>query len=558
MSTAPLPQLPPLYYLDNFRAVLDWVRERYSDMLSADETAFITCFSTLATPSQALLVRLIMRKGEHFRGSKLTYSEIGDTAHAAEPLCALGWLHTDAPMNLSTVFSLLRKDEILTQLDVAKASGSLGRTARSKAALLDVLTALEPDSEEPRRQPFRCWCPDSTEPLYSLTVNALCDRLRLMFFGNLNQTWAEFVLADLGIFRYEVVNIAAESRGFRCREDVDYYLHLHQCREAFEAGLPIPEVLKLIDVPASSNPYLRERHGKLMFRLARQLEREGACDMAFELYCACAYTGARQRRIRILESQGRYSECRALATQAQCNPESDTELQLVERALHRLNRKLGLPAERRAAEQPAGRLDLLLPRPIHGSVERTVCEHLATPEAPVYYVENALISSLFGLLCWNAIFAPVPGAFFHPFHSGPVDLYSSDFRQRRADLFDECLGYLQTGGYKEIIRTHYVSKFGIQSPFVYWGLSQEILDLALHCLPPEHLHRWFDRLLRDIRANRAGMPDLIQFWPQEKRYRMIEVKGPGDRLQDNQRRWIAFCARHGMPVEVCHVQWLDA
>ncbi len=51
------------------------------------------------------------------------------------------------------------------------------------------------------------------------------------------------------------------------------------------------------------------------------------------------------------------------------------------------------------------------------------------------------------------------------------------------------------------------------------------------------------------------MPDLIQFWPAEGRYRMIEVKGPGDRLQDNQRRWLDFFAAHDIPVSVCHVQW---
>jgi hypothetical protein len=51
------------------------------------------------------------------------------------------------------------------------------------------------------------------------------------------------------------------------------------------------------------------------------------------------------------------------------------------------------------------------------------------------------------------------------------------------------------------------------------------------------------------------MPDLIQFWPGEQRYCMVEVKGPGDRLQDNQRRWLAFCAEHDMPVEVVRVQW---
>jgi hypothetical protein len=53
------------------------------------------------------------------------------------------------------------------------------------------------------------------------------------------------------------------------------------------------------------------------------------------------------------------------------------------------------------------------------------------------------------------------------------------------------------------------------------------------------------------------MPDLIQFWPEQKTYRMIEVKGPGDRLQDNQLRWLEFCHEHQMPIAVCYVQWAE-
>jgi hypothetical protein len=60
-----------------------------------------------------------------------------------------------------------------------------------------------------------------------------------------------------------------------------------------------------------------------------------------------------------------------------------------------------------------------------------------------------------------------------------------------------------------------------------------------------------------VKTNRAGFPDLIQFWPRERRYRMIEVKGPGDRLQDNQIRWLHYCSSHGMPVSVCHVRWAE-
>lgn len=68
----------------------------------------------------------------------------------------------------------------------------------------------------------------------------------------------------------------------------------------------------------------------------------------------------------------------------------------------------------------------------------------------------------------------------------------------------------------------------MQSPFVFWGaLTEELLEQALDCLPAAHLKHWFERLLLDIKANRAGMPDLIQFWPEDRTYRMIEVKGPG-------------------------------
>jgi hypothetical protein len=176
----------------------------------------------------------------------------------------------------------------------------------------------------------------------------------------------------------------------------------------------------------------------------------------------------------------------------------------------------------------------------------------------VHYVENSLINSLFGLLCWPAIFAPLPGAFFHPFQRGPVDLLNEDFQQRRAELFQACLSELDDGRYAATIRQRFVDKWGVQSPFVFWGAVNELLlEQALACLPAEHLKHWFNRLLLDIKANRAGMPDLIQFWPQHKTYRMIEVKGPGDRLQDNQLRWLEFCHQHQMPVAVCYVQWAE-
>ncbi|WEL89294.1 VRR-NUC domain-containing protein [Pseudomonas sp. CBSPCBW29] len=54
---------------------------------------------------------------------------------------------------------------------------------------------------------------------------------------------------------------------------------------------------------------------------------------------------------------------------------------------------------------------------------------------------------------------------------------------------------------------------------------------------------------------RHARPDPVL--ARRKTYRMIEVKGPGDRLQDNQLRWLEFCGEHQMPVTVCYVRWAE-
>lgn len=537
----------PLYYLHNFRQVLLWLGQRYADLLDPDEQHFVQQFDSLPQASQALLVRMVMRKGVHFRAGKLSYREIGCTQAAVAPLLALGWVDDRCLLGFEELFAVLQKAELLAAfkpwIDQPK-----GKKADWRERLAQQFT---------ESRCFAQWCPDLADALYSLTVMDLCDRLRLMFFGNLHQDWSEFVLADLGIYTYEKVEFCAESRGLRSRADVLGFLFLHQCQQAFEAGEPLEAVLAQIATLRTDNPWLEKRRAKLLFQAGQYCERSAELALAQQIYRSCSYPGARSRLIRVLERQEAFAQAMALACAAQQAPESAAEQQHLLRVLPRLRRKLGEPALPKAKPRPVTRLDLdlALPEPLM-SVEYCVQAHLSQPDAPVHYVENGLINSLFGLLCWEAIFAPLPGAFFHPFQRGPVDLHSEDFQQRRAPLFAACFEQLRDERYKTTIRQRYAQKWGIQSPFVFWGLlTEDLLEQALACLPAEHLRYWFERLLLDIRANRAGMPDLIQFWPEKKTYRMIEVKGPGDRLQDNQLRWLEFCGEYQMPVTVCYVRW---
>nr|WP_238935059.1 VRR-NUC domain-containing protein [Pseudomonas typographi] len=533
----------PFYYLVNFRYVLAWLGERYADVLGTDERAFIECFTTLPEPSQALLVRLVMRKGSLYRASKLAYPEIGDIAQAAAPLLALGWLCDNGPVSLQELFGVLGKAEVQRCFC---ASGV--RAGQRKAEQLAQLLPLYPEA-----QPFKAWCP-GLDVLYRVTLRPLCDRLRLMFFGNLYQGWSQFVLADLGLQRFEQVAFEPQSRALASRGDVDAAIALHQAREALEQGAALEDLTARLATVRTDNPWLDQRREKLIYLVGQHCERQGWWVQAEQHYRTCRYPGARWRLLRVLERSGRVAEAWALWQHANAAPESPAEAQALPRALPRLQRALGLPPQRARRAPGPQRLDLCLPR--GGSVEAAVCQALAEDGAPVLYLENALFNSLFGLLCWPAIFAALPGAFFHPFQHAPADLHQPGFHSRRQALFEACLAELDDGQYRTSIRERFASKYGLASPFVFWGaLSEPLLDLALACIPAQHLKLCFARLLEDPKANRAGLPDLVQFWPAEGRYRMIEVKGPGDRLQDNQLRWMAYFAEHGLPVQVCHVTW---
>ncbi|HZX27680.1 MAG TPA: VRR-NUC domain-containing protein [Telluria sp.] len=536
----------PFYYLDNFHRVLEWIGTRYADLLAEDELAFLRSFPALPQAARALFVRMVMRKGEVFRASRLQYAEIGCPLAAAGPLLDTAWVEHDPVVSLDELFDLLTKAELA---GVFRLSAHERGTRKQEQ-----LEALRAAYGEPRR--YSAWRQDGADDTYRIKVKPLCDRLRLIFFGNLRQDWTEFVLSELGIYRFEQVDFSESSRAFRSRRDIDLYLALHACRERFNEGAAIEDVLAQLPPDLSDNDWLRGRHAKLLFQFAQHYEKLRDWPNAYALYRDCRFPGARARAVRVLEKDAQYGAAHQLLAEALAQPESDAERQHLLRIAPRLQRKLGLP-KAAAPRARVERMDLNLPMPEDDWwVEGVVRDHLHDDAAPVFYVENTLINGLFGLLCWQAVFLSIPGAFFHPFHHAPADLYSADFYPRRAQAFGACFAQLDSDDYRATIRRNYADKHGIQSPFVTWDyLPEDLLSLALDCIPPLHLRRAFERILADIKANRSGFPDLIQFWPNERRYRMIEVKGPGDRLQDNQLRWIDYCATHDMPVSVCYLQW---
>ena len=176
----------------------------------------------------------------------------------------------------------------------------------------------------------------------------------------------------------------------------------------------------------------------------------------------------------------------------------------------------------------------------------------------VHYVENQLMNTLFGLAFWEQIFAPVPGAFHNPYQSVPADMYEAGFRLRRQPALDQRLAQLRDAD----LRTELLAAYGRYGHYqCRWvssrDISEQLVGEASRLIPAGDLLAIWERMLFDPRENRRGFPDLIALGSEVGQYCLIEVKGPGDALQDSQKRWLRFFEQSGIPASVAWVTWLE-
>jgi hypothetical protein len=238
------------------------------------------------------------------------------------------------------------------------------------------------------------------------------------------------------------------------------------------------------------------------------------------------------------------------------SPEDESELQFALRFRPRLERRVGLGTPG-APVSEVRRDSVTLQWDEGQSVEEAALEHYRELGWSGVRSENGVWNGLFGLAFWEVIFRPVRGAFLHPFQSGPRDLYTSAFRGRRAGEIEERLAEIRSGHWRDRVMETFESRQGVANSLVPWSwLTRETLELIADRVPGEHVALILSRLADNLSVHGAGLPDLLLFPPPggTTPYELVEVKGPGDRLQPNQERWLEFFGRHGIPARVLHVR----
>lgn len=546
------PDLPETYYLDNVLTLFEHVTRVYADLLDEQQLEFLQGFAALSTDAKKLCIRLLNRGPECFRASKLSYPEIDSLDAAIEELAAQSFLEVNGEIDPPALLSLFTVPELRALLDDAPDLKKLRRTELEQAL-------LERDDEK-----FFAALTNSDSLLRILHGDEylVC---QMLFFGNLNQSMTDFVLRDLGLYQFENYNIDPGHRPYRSTLDIQQHWLLYQLQTLFElSDISDPEVLNQLiaiipqDIESSSPAYRKSE--RLRYHLARQLERIDELPTAIEQYRQCLLPPSRERIARIRDQQGQHREALDLCVQIIEAPINDEEIQFANLFANRLLKRHGFdrPAEITSQHKPYQPeiIDLKLEQ--QDSVEIAVAEYydLQDDADSCYYVENSLFNGVLGLVIWEVMFAPLPGAFYNPFQYRPADFYEHDFCARRSDLMAQSWDSINSNkDIWRVVSARWQQKQGLMNPLVNWQhLELDLIELALERIDYGHWRAVFSRILGDLGNNRSGFPDLVHF-PPGGGYRLVEVKGPGDSLQKNQQRWMQYFDEHGIPHCVTRVTW---
>lgn len=238
-----------------------------------------------------------------------------------------------------------------------------------------------------------------------------------------------------------------------------------------------------------------------------------------------------------------------IVTKMQATPSDVSELELAVKLEQRLLRKRGHKVPRTikpSCNEIKLELDLSQTR-----VELAVKQHFENQGWDVYFSENSFLCGLFGLAFWDVVFSDVEGAFINRYQHRPLDLYHSDFVDKRTEQVESVFQAISKHGLSHLLEI-YDQKYGIANPFVHWSyFPKSLIEYSIESIPNALVVDLFKVMLSDLKLFRTGMPDLIAFKGGE--FHWIEVKGPGDKLQDNQWRWIKEFERLSVPFSVCYV-----
>ncbi|XP_023748691.1 fanconi-associated nuclease 1 homolog isoform X1 [Lactuca sativa] len=599
---------PPgmMKYQQNFCLLLQEVLRTTPHVFTHDEKTLLENFLLLSNDSQKLFIRLYTRKGPWFRMSNISYAEILDHQSAVKELSAGGYvcstettseLHKD---DFERILNLLNVGELREMLSLIKKKHS--QSPRKQDSISALLSAYE----EKSRLLLKKMVLEKTGSCIRISPAAdlLIWRVERLFFCNGEQDLSAFLLVDLGIVKYPTYNCVITDQIFSNRNDLLSYEEALEVAQIMDESLEENNssmVLKCIAISDSHISIQTSKNSSAPFQCFSAswvyskvvllgvsfLESERRYNDAINLLKRLLLNFRNDRRrgywtLRLstdLEHLGRVNESLSVAETGLDDPwvRAGSKISLQRRVL-----RLGKPPRRWKVPSFSDSIKRKIPevhvegRPLNCKtgtksrfygedgeqcgVEELALQYYAGEEGGYWkgvHSESGIWLTVFGILMWDAIFADVANVFLTRFQTSPLDLETDYFYESRKNIIESLLVKIQQGMGEEMLITSWELHFGTACRCVNWNRhSLTELRAVVSCIGGGCLASICRHLAQDYRSWSSGMPDLL-LWRFHSDYsgeaKLVEVKGPRDRVSEQQRAWLLFFMDSGFNAEVCRV-----
>ncbi|XP_062233498.1 fanconi-associated nuclease 1 homolog isoform X2 [Phragmites australis] len=600
-------------YQTNFNLMIANVMANHTHVFSDKEKSLLGSFKSLSDDGQRLFVRIYTRKGPWFRKRSISYHEISDLEHAVMELKLAGYIDmlscTDDPSEydmkeILDVLSAPEMKEILKQLP--KDSTSCTRRHELLSTLLSFY-----HNGTCATLPKRILKLTGACIRISKIADELLWRVQRLFFLNGDQDLSSFLLVEFGVVKFPDYACSVSHRIFQERSDLLEYeeaIRVAQVMDESIVNSNMEFVTRCIDLSesrlctmpeqengTSSEPlpsffsrfsaswvyskiltlgvsvYERDRRYEDAIRILKRLLSKVACDRR---------RGYWSLRLSVdLEHMGRPNESLSIAEEGVIDPwvRAGSKFALQRRVL-----RLSKPPRRWKVPSYADYVKRNIKevniegRPLNCEtgaknvfygydgelcgVEQLALQYYADEGGGWQgtHSEGGIWMTIFGLLMWDVMFSDMQDVFQSKFQTAPLDLETDDFYKSRKDLVESQLKKIQDGMAEEMLISSWELHQGTSCQGVNWG-RHSLTDLraVVACIGGRRLVSLLRHLAMDYRSWSSGMPDLLLWHFLDERgvgeAKLVEVKGPGDQLSEQQRAWILVLMDFGFDVEVCKV-----
>ncbi|GAB1292179.1 Fanconi-associated nuclease 1 [Apodemus speciosus] len=579
------PAQPPLshpYYLRNFLVVLQSVLENPEDskLFDDEEKAIIAKLYQLSASGQKLYVRLFQRKLAWIKMSKLEYEEIAsDLTPVVEELKNSGFLETESELQeLSDVLELLSAPELKAlaktfhlsrdfKKDEEAACGGQGQL--STVLLVNLGRMAFPQYTVSRKtQIFR----DREDLIrYAAAAHMLSDISAAMASGNweeakeLSQSakrdwdqlkghpslrYHEALPLFLRCFTVGWIYTRISSR------TVEVLERLHMYEEAVE------ELENLL----SQKIYCPDSRGRWWDRLALNLHQHLKRPEEDEWAIRCIREGLADPHVRTGHRLSLYQRAVRLRESPSCKKYKHLLRQLPEVAVGDV--KHVTITGRLCPQHGMGKSvfvieggDTANPTTALCSVEELALDYYRQSGFDQgIHGEGSTFSTLCGLLLWDIIFMDgIPDVFRNAYQASPLDLLTDSFFSSREQALESRLQQIHSAPAESLrawVTEAWQAQQGRVASLVSWDRFTSLQQAQMILSPASGVlssvvcaDAW---LLTFGTAEGAS----LTWWCGILRAtiaRLVEVKGPSDRLSCKQMIWLDELQKLGADVEVCHV-----